>query len=301
MRKRRKAYLDSLKLKSTGLAVVTGGNSGVGKECARMLLLRGWKVILACRNLEKGKAAKEEFLTSIPGANVEVMKLDLASLDSIDAFVNEISSRGIDIDVFYNNAGIYRVPLSYLYGHTESQVGVNFISTFYLYQRIRPYLLSLSHPVKILFTSSIVARFVKFGTDDFDGGRKYDKVRAYKVSKLGVNIAYTKAIAESEGTNLIPILAHPGICYTPLMEKAYPGKTLSLLIKRFIRFFFNDAEKGAFPALFAMQETLSTHCLIGPRGLGHMAGYPKTYPLYQGNLGNSEEILLEASHRLKSR
>ena len=91
-------------------AVVTGANSGVGYKTAETLLYLGASVILACRNPQKAKAAQEALAAGYPDSEVSVLALDLADFSSIDAFVSEIKARGVDIDVFVNNAGVFHQP-----------------------------------------------------------------------------------------------------------------------------------------------------------------------------------------------
>src|SRR5260370_13899298 len=88
-----------------GLAVVTGANTGLGLETARVLAARGASVVLAVRDTEKGKAAAARIAGAAPGANVMVQALDLASLDSIRAAADELRARHPRIDLLINTAG----------------------------------------------------------------------------------------------------------------------------------------------------------------------------------------------------
>src|ERR1700757_2786547 len=92
------------------VAVVTGANTGLGFETARVLAARGASVVLAVRDAEKGKAAAARIAGSPPGANVPVQPLDLASLDSIRAAAGELRARHPRIDLLVNNAGVMFPP-----------------------------------------------------------------------------------------------------------------------------------------------------------------------------------------------
>ena len=88
------------------LAVVTGANTGLGFETARVLAARGASVVLAVRDTDKGKAAAARIAVTAPGADVTVQRLDLASLDSVRAAAAELRARHPAIDLLINNAGV---------------------------------------------------------------------------------------------------------------------------------------------------------------------------------------------------
>src|SRR5262249_36348673 len=92
------------------LAVVTGANTRLGFETARVLAARGASVVLAVRDAEKGKAAAARIAGSAPGVTVTVQPLDLASLESVRAAAGELRARHPAIDLLVNNAGVMFPP-----------------------------------------------------------------------------------------------------------------------------------------------------------------------------------------------
>lgn len=270
--------------------VITGGNSGIGFAVASFCVRLGYRVILAVRNETKGEEAKENLLAIAPAASVEVWRLDLAKKESVLAFTNKVKSEGLDVDVFYSNAGIYRTPYSALYGGMESQMAVNFAANLLLFRELEEYLRSLPHIVKWILTSSVVARFPSLSKEDLRGEKNYDKSRAYQKSKLAVNHLYLYMVKKAEGTNILPLLVHPGIVFTPLIAKAYPNKIV-ILAKRFLRAFFNKPEKAALSTMRLLETDITAPCFCGPRGIGHTAGYPKIYPLYTKNIRDPESFM----------
>ena len=270
--------------------VITGGNSGIGFATAQYCVRLGYHVILAVRNLTRGEAAKESLLSLCPDAKVDVYLLDLSNLESIDAFARRIQQERLDINIFYCNAGIYRVPFATVFAGFESQIGVNYVANLVLFQKLEAYFLSLPHPVKFILTSSIVARFPRLRTADLYSKEKYNKSTAYQRSKLAVNYFYEYLRERTSYTNIIPLLVHPGIVFTPLIAKAYPNK-LVLVIKRFLRLFFNKPEKAALSTMRLLEKDIVSPCFCGPRGIGHTAGYPKIYSLYQGNIKDSKAFI----------
>src|SRR3989339_681097 len=95
--------------------IVTGGNSGLGYESVKAFAARGARVVLACRSIGKGKAAKEDILEKYPRLKIDVMKLDLADLKSVHEFATEFKKKYKRLDILLNNAGIMMVP----YGKTK--------------------------------------------------------------------------------------------------------------------------------------------------------------------------------------
>src|SRR5262249_15033096 len=111
------------------LAVVTGANTGLGFETARVLAARGASVVLAVRDTEKGKLAAARIAGAAPGANVTIQPLDLTSLESIRAAAGELRARHPAIDLLINNAGVMFTPKQTTRDGFELQFGTNHLGT----------------------------------------------------------------------------------------------------------------------------------------------------------------------------
>ena len=293
-----KKHFDKLHLPKGKTIVITGGNSGIGFAVAELLSQTDWDIILAIRNLEKGEKAKQEILKRSPQAKIILMELDLSKRESILSFASKIQEEKIDIDVFYANAGIYRLPYARCYGGLESHMAVNAVGNYILYQELRPYFRDLPHSVKFILTSSVVARLAKITPESLFGENPYNKRRAYNNSKLAVNYLYSYLYEQEQNSNIIPLLVHPGIVFTPLIEKAY-GKTIFTAGQHFMRLFSHKPRKAALSTCYLLQEEITSPCFCGPRGLFHISGYPKIYPLYQGNIKNIDEFMATIDACLK--
>src|SRR5260370_604033 len=114
------------------LAVVTGANTGLGFETARVLAARGASVVLAVRNIENGKRAAARIADTAPGANVMVQHLDLTSLDSIHGAADELQAKHPRIDLLINNAGGMFTPKQTTRDGFELQFGTNHLGPFAL-------------------------------------------------------------------------------------------------------------------------------------------------------------------------
>ena len=111
--------------------VITGGNTGIGKETARILAWRRARVIIGCRNITKGLQAAAEIIENTGNRNVEVKKLDLSSFKSVRKFAEEVNEEEGRVDVLINNAGYFGPYLSTVDG-LENTIQVNYLSHFLL-------------------------------------------------------------------------------------------------------------------------------------------------------------------------
>ena len=249
------------------LAVVTGGNSGIGFEAARGLLSLGARVVLACRNQARAEAAKERLLTEFPVGEVQWMLLDLAENASIDAFVAEIGKRYAKIDIFIHSAGVYYPRGTHTADGLPMTVGVNYCGTVRLAESVLPL---MDGTGKMIFTSSLVDRF---GRDREVVGEGYS---AYARSKhLLSAYALHKARMRAAGEPAF-IAVHPGITATDLLspEKTTHKPFFSRMGHAFLYLFTHSPEKAALTDIFAVTEGQNGD-FIAPRGLFGISGYPR--------------------------
>ncbi|WP_225726812.1 MULTISPECIES: SDR family oxidoreductase [unclassified Nocardia] len=198
--------------------VVTGANSGLGKEAAARLAGAGAQVIMAVRTPAKGEAAKAEILDRHPAAKLEVRRLDLAELASVREFADDLIATGTRLDVLVNNAGVMAPPERHTTADGfELQFGSNFLGPFALTMRLLPQLLRADHP-RVVTMSSGFADFGRIRLDDPQSERGYSGYRAYAQSKLADLILSVRLaeIATQRGWPLLSIAAHPGYTRTNL-------------------------------------------------------------------------------------
>ncbi len=163
---------------------MTGANTGIGLETARMLAQKGAAVVLACRNLEKGRAALEQIEADKPAGAVTLEALDLSDLDSVAAFAERFSAIHPRLDLLINNAGVMVPPLSRTKQNHELQFGTNHLGHFALTARLLP-LLEQTPGARVVVVSSTAQSFGKIALDDLDWEkRSYSPWRAYGQSKL---------------------------------------------------------------------------------------------------------------------
>ena len=118
--------------RSGRIAGVTGANSGLGYQVTRMLAGKGARVVLACRDLDKGAAAIRRIEAENPPGRLELERLDLADLDQVRAFADRLHETLDQIDVLILNAGVMVPPEAWTKQGFELQLGVNYLGHFAL-------------------------------------------------------------------------------------------------------------------------------------------------------------------------
>jgi NAD(P)-dependent dehydrogenase (short-subunit alcohol dehydrogenase family) len=200
------------------LAVVTGANSGTGREAARRLAEAGAHVVMAVRTVAKGEAARAEILAAHPGASLEVRRIDLADLATVREFADRLSGDGIPLDLLVNNAGVMVPPTRMTTADGfELQFGSNYLGPFALTMRLLPLLLTATSP-RVVTMSSGMANRGRIRFDDLQWERRYSSVRSYAQSKLAdlFMARHLATVATARGWHLISNAAHPGYTRTNL-------------------------------------------------------------------------------------
>jgi NAD(P)-dependent dehydrogenase (short-subunit alcohol dehydrogenase family) len=244
--------------------IITGANSGIGRAAAQALAGAGARVILAVRDVDKGRAAA----ATMPG-QVEVRRLDLASLASVREFAAAWEG---DIDILINNAGVMVPPLSQTADGFELQFGTNHLGHFALTN------LLLEHVTgRVVTVSSTAHRFGRIDFDDLNWERKpYKAWRAYGQSKLA-NLLFTAELQRRLTDAASPVLAtaaHPGYASTNLQFHS-GRRLLDLLSVVGNRVIAQDADGGALPTLYAAVADIPGNSFAGPGGFMEQRGAPK--------------------------
>ncbi|HET9142230.1 oxidoreductase [Actinophytocola sp.] len=242
--------------------VVTGANSGIGAVAAGALARAGARVIIACRNTEKGAAAA----AAMPG-KVEVRTLDLADLSSVRSFAGTITE---PLDILINNAGVMAVPLRRTADGFEMQFGTNHLGHFaltgLLLDRLRD---------RVVTVASSAHRAGRIRLDDPNWERgKYQRWGAYGQSKLA-NLLFTYELARrltAAGSPVRAIAAHPGYAATNLQSHTESFQDRIMALGNLLA---QNATQGALPTLYAAVEDLPTGSYVGPDRLFEMRGHPK--------------------------
>jgi NAD(P)-dependent dehydrogenase (short-subunit alcohol dehydrogenase family) len=238
------------------LVVVTGANSGLGKEAAKRLAAAGARVVMAVRSITKGAAARAEILDTHPDADLDIRYLDLADLATVRDFADRLIADGTPLDLLVNNAGVMAPPTRMPTADGfELQFGSNYLGPFALTMRLLPLLLGATAP-RVVTMSSGVAHMGRIRFDDLQWERRYSPIRAYTQSKLAdLYLArHLATVATQRGWHLISNAAHPGYTRTNLQTAGASlgrDKPKRSLFSGLVILPSQAPEQGAEPLLYA--------------------------------------------------
>lgn len=213
---------------ATGVtAIVTGGTSGIGTETVRVLALRGARVIMSARNMESGHRVKEVILKDNPNAKVDVMELDVSSLNSVRRFAASFKSLDQPLNILINNAGIMGCPFQLSEDGIELHFATNHLGHFLLTNLLLDKLKATAKE------TGIEGRIINVASEahrrTYQEGIRLDKINdqlgfkpftAYGQSKLA-NILHASELArrlKEEGANVTANSLHPGVISTNIIR-----------------------------------------------------------------------------------
>jgi NAD(P)-dependent dehydrogenase (short-subunit alcohol dehydrogenase family) len=267
---------DDIPDQSGRVAVVTGANSGLGLVTARELARRGAIVVMGCRSITKGEDAAVEIRRALPNAQLEVRKLDLASLESVRAFALEVAAAHPAMNLLINNGGIMMPPRSTTAAGFELQFGTNHLGHFALTALLLD-ALRASGDARVVTVSSLEHRPGRLNFDDLQSTRSYEPRRAYQQSKFAnavFGIELDRRL-RAAGEPIISVLAHPGWAATNLQTTG-PTGVMKALLTVGNRVFAQSPDDGALPQLYAATAPgVQGGEFYGPNGIAEARGAPK--------------------------
>ncbi len=249
--------------------IVTGANTGLGFEAAKVLAAKGARVLLACRDSAKAEAAMAEIGRVVPGADLAFLPLDQADLVSVRKAA-ELAEKQANIDVLINNAGVMFPPLSRTMQGFELQFGVNHLGCFALTSLLLPKL-AQTPGSRVVITASLAHNRGNLQWDDLNAENGYKRTARYSDSKLA-NILFMAELdrrLQAAGSAVRVMACHPGIAGTDLMRHTGPLRFTTPLFGLLL----NTAAKGAWPTLQAACDPVAqSGDYYGPQSLGEMRG-----------------------------
>jgi NAD(P)-dependent dehydrogenase (short-subunit alcohol dehydrogenase family) len=258
---------------------ITGANTGIGFEAAKVIAAKGGRVLLGCRNPEKGKDALERIVDAHPGADVALVEIDLGDLASVRRAAAVVTEEP-RLDVLINNAGVMWNPKTITKDGFESQFGINHLGHFALTGLLLPKL-EATPDSRIVTVSSNGHRFgvQDIFWDDINADDDYHPRKRYYASKLA-NLLFTYELdrrLQAKDSSTIAVAVHPGGSDTELGR--YVTGAFGLLTRvmtPLMRPFMNTAEQGAWPTeLAATAAGVAGGEYFGPGGRGEMSGPAK--------------------------
>jgi hypothetical protein len=260
------------------VVVITGANSGLGYESTIAFAQKKAHVVMAVRNMEKGEKAKNDVMREVPGASLDLMQVDNASLKSVREFAEAFKAKYDRLDILLNNAGVMAIPRTETEDGFEMQIGVNHFGHFALTGLLLDVIVSTPN-ARIHNVSSGANYMGSINFDDLMGEKSYDRWGAYGQSKLA-NIFFTFELnkrLKAAGYDTISNTSHPGLVMTNLqtnsVEKSNAGVE-SFLYSLVGPLMAQDVSMGVLPQLFgASAEGAKGGVFYGPQTF-NLRGYP---------------------------
>jgi NAD(P)-dependent dehydrogenase (short-subunit alcohol dehydrogenase family) len=249
--------------------IVTGANTGIGFEAAKVLAARGARVLLGCRDKARANEAIARIRQEASSANVAHLPLDLADLDSVRAAA-ELAAREPRIDALVNNAGVMFPPLMRTKQGFELQFGVNHLGHFALTGLLLPKLADTPGS-RVVVTSSLAHRRGNIDWDDLNAEQSYRRTQRYSDSKLANMLHFFELDRRlrSAGSPVSAFGCHPGVAATELMRHAGAFRIFTPLFGLLL----NSAAQGAWPALQAAADPAAEPGgYYGPQRFGETSG-----------------------------
>ncbi|WP_170755639.1 oxidoreductase [Ruegeria lacuscaerulensis] len=255
---------------SQKIAIVTGANNGIGFETTIGIAEAGFHVVMACRNLEKAKTARDDVLARVPSASLDVMPLDLGDFASVRSFAEAFRARYSKLDVLINNAGILLYTAETNGDGIELQFATNHLGHFLLTALLID-LVPDDPASRIVALSSLGHKGATIQFDDLTCGQ--DGGIAYGQSKLA-NLLFGDELnrrLRASGRRLKALSVHPGGSESGLFHNVAPDQLAQM--KAQVEQFLHSPEEAAKPTLYAALSTdVQGGDYYGPTGPQEMSG-----------------------------
>jgi NAD(P)-dependent dehydrogenase (short-subunit alcohol dehydrogenase family) len=254
------------------VALVTGANTGIGWDTARVLAERGATVTLGCRNVDKANEAANRIRETATGATVDVLELDLSDLASVREAASTFASTHPRLDLLVNNAGVMMTPYTLTTDGYELQFATNHLGHFALTGLLLESVMAAPES-RVVNVSSIAHKNGEIDFDDLQSEHGYKRGAAYGQSKLA-NLLFTYELQRrlsAAGRTTIAVAAHPGVSSTEL-SRHMGGPVLQALG----RVVSQSSARGALPTLRAATDpAVQGSEYYGPSGFMEMRGHPQ--------------------------
>jgi NAD(P)-dependent dehydrogenase (short-subunit alcohol dehydrogenase family) len=270
--------------------IVTGATSGIGLETVRELARRGARVILAARNEVKAASVLAGLWKEIPDARLEFHHLDVSSLVSVRSFADRYLERDEPLHVLINNAGIMMVPYGRTTDDNELQFGTNHLGHFALTGLLLS-ALDRAPEARVVTVSSLAHKEadIDFENLQYDGGKAYTPMRAYRRSKLA-NLLFAYELdrrLHESGSDIVSVAVHPGVSDTNLGQEN-DGQLLWKLLRPAVSLLLQGSDAGALPTLRAATDpSVEPGQYYGPGRYRETTGAPE--------LADSTELARDAA------
>lgn len=225
------------------IIMITGANSGIGKQTALGLAEMGATIVMVCRNAERGKPAQQEIKEVTGNPNIDLMFADLSSQQEIRNLAEEFKGKYQKLDVLINNAGVVFTKRQLSVDGIEMQLAVNCLAPFLLTNLLLD-ILKASAPSRVIMVSSGMHKRATLDFDDLQSEKKYGSFHTYGVTKLALNLLVFELARRLDGTGVMVNALHPGMIRTNL------GRHMNWFMRSMFKLMSKSSKKGAETSIY---------------------------------------------------
>ena len=263
--------------------VISGATGGLGRQIVFILASLEADLVFLGKDYEKTDILKDEILSKYPNVNIDIIDVDLSSMQSVKKCVNELKKLD-KIDVLIHNAGIYNVPLIKTDAGYNNVFQVNFVSPYYITKQLLP-IINKSDDPKVIAVGSIAHNYSKIDENDIDFSTRKKSSKIYGNSKRFLMFSLYELFKDNKKIKLS--ICHPGITFTNITNH-YP-KFVYAIIKNPMKIIFMSPKKACLSIIKGIFDDCDYHEWIGPKIFG-IWGQPKKSKLKTCSNEESEKI-----------
>ena len=266
-------YIESLKEIKDKLVIVTGANSGIGYYISRFALLKGARLIMACRNKERAESAKEKLIVETGNPNIDIALYDQSDFSSIDSFVSTLEDKYSDFYALVLNAGILKPKEKVDEYHISLVYKTNFLGAYYLLDKLQPLINNSTQERRIIIQGSTASFAFKYKNSNKLIYGELEGWKEYSLTKLGCSNLYAYYRDQNINLHVKYLLCEPGAAATNLFS-SFPqwAKNITLW---FLKSFTNTPEEGALSAIKLLCDLTANGDYYYPRHT--LSGLPKKH------------------------
>ena len=263
--------------------VISGATGGLGRQIVFILASLEADLVFLGKDYEKTDILKDEILSKYPNVNIDIIDVDLSSMQSVKKCVNELKKLD-KIDVLIHNAGIYNVPLIKTDAGYNNVFQVNFVSPYYITKQLLP-IINKSDDPKVIAVGSIAHNYSKIDENDIDFSTRKKSSKIYGNSKRFLMFSLYELFKDNKKIKLS--ICHPGITFTNITNH-YP-KFVYAIIKKPMKIIFMSPQKACLSIIKGIFDDCDYHEWIGPKIFG-IWGQPKKSKLKTCSNEESKKI-----------
>ena len=223
------------------IGIITGASGGIGRNLTLALAKEGFHIVMGCKDKQKGNLVCEQIKQQTNNTNIEVIEIDLSSIESINQFVKEVHSKYNQIDVLLNNAGVLCKEFQKTKENVEYTIAVNYLGSYILTEQLFPLMVA---GTKVINTVSLMLRYGKIHSDFLSAhSSNFERFTNYSHSKLALYYATLEWSKKWNDKGITVNCVDPGIVNTNIIRLG--NKVIDKLCDVFFRPLIRTPQQGA--------------------------------------------------------